>query len=181
MYTTCRRQFDHLANGVNHGSGGRSMLAVSRSEAALSSRIRLPSTVLVFDSVSDGKTTQNNSMFPLEEYFVIVEGYLTVRCATPAPTGTEKAARLLLHLMDTQNRDDVDLTDSAAQVGALLEKCATKLQTTPDDDSRNTDLLDQVHHTMRGLQESSSLPGTQDSDCPEYKNSTATTNIGTAA
>ena len=111
-------------------------------------------------------------MFPLEEYVFIVEGYLHVRWATPAPTGTEKAARLLLRLMETHNRDDVDLTDDAAQVGALLEKCATKLQTR--DDARKTDLRDQVlYNTPCWVsKESSSLsPGTHDSDCHRIQNS----------
>ena len=40
------------------------MLALSRGEAALNSRIRLPSTVLVFDSVSDGTTTPNKFAVP---------------------------------------------------------------------------------------------------------------------
>ena len=129
------------------------MMALSRGEAALSYLIRLPST-LVLDSFSDSTTTKKNSMFPLEEYVLIVEGYLTVRLAPQVPTGTEKAARLLLNLLKLQNTD-LDRTEYAEQVGALFEKCATKLRTI---DSRNQDLMDQVLQTMIRIKASRLCP-----------------------
>ena len=171
---TLQRQILNSWIDAFHGSGGRSMMALSRGEASLSYLIRLPSTFLL-DSFSDGTTTKKKSMFPLEEYFLIVEGYLNVRLATQAQTGTEKAARLLLNLITLDNTEgknntnsavenmEVDLTDYAEQVGALFEKCATKLWTI---DSRNKGLIKQVLQTMIGIKESRL--------CPELKIPTPT-------
>jgi len=132
-----------------HVSQGNSKMALSRAEQAMFRLLDLQSALFL-----DSKTIQ--STFPVEEYFVIIDGYLNLN--SHVQLGTEKAGHLLLRLMsDNDDRDDVrnlDLNITAKRVGLLFEKCVSQLHRI---NSRH-DMIIQLLETMTHMKESGLCP-----------------------
>jgi hypothetical protein len=145
-----------------HLSKGNSKMALSRAEQAMFRLLDLQS-VYFFDN--NNKTTQGTKTIPLEEYFLIIEGYLSLHHHAHVQQGTEKAGHLLLRLISDNNDNDgnnnmrnIDLlVDHSEQVGLLFEKCATQLLTI-DSHSRNDIMITQLLETMTDMKQSGLCP-----------------------